>query len=85
MGKEQEPIILTRYLQHQKAHGHANIAIENAGFLVDKELGWLGASPDAVVEDADLMVKAVLRSKQLSVHGIFPSPMQHQRVAFVFI
>jgi hypothetical protein len=49
MGKEQEPLILTRYLQHQRAQGHPNIALTNAGFLVDRELGWLGASPDAVV------------------------------------
>lgn len=51
MGKEQEPLILTRYLQHQRANGHPPMNIKSAGFLVDRELGWLGASPDAVIED----------------------------------
>lgn len=51
MGKEQEPLILSRYVQYQRANGHATINISSAGFLVDRELGWLGASPDAIVED----------------------------------
>ena len=32
-------------------NGHADISFEKAGFLVDEELGWLGASTDAVVVD----------------------------------
>ena len=51
MGKDQESLILTRYLLNQKSQEHADISIGSAGFLVDKELGWLGASPDAVVDD----------------------------------
>lgn len=53
MGKQQEPIILSRYLKHQRDNGNPDISIERAGFLVDKEKSFLGASPDAVVVDSE--------------------------------
>ena len=47
MGKGQEPQILAGY----QKNGHSDLPAQRAGFLVDKEYGWLGASPDAVVID----------------------------------
>ena len=51
MGSEQEDRILVRYLQHKRENGQPDIAVQKAGFLIDKDYGWLGASPDAVVTE----------------------------------
>ena len=51
LGKEQEPFILARYLEYQRENGFPDISAQRAGFLVDKERGWLGASPDGRVDD----------------------------------
>jgi len=53
MGKQQEVPILARYIQNKRQNGHPDITTSAAGFLVHKEHGWLGASPDAVVNDGE--------------------------------
>ena len=54
MGKQQEPLILSRYLIHKPNTRSPSITVERAVFLVDKEKGWLGASPYAVVLSSDV-------------------------------
>ena len=48
MGQEQEDRILARYINHKQENGHSDISVQKAGFLIDKELVQLGASPHAV-------------------------------------
>ena len=48
MGREQENKILSRYLHYRRENSYPELVVEKAGFLIDKEFGWLGASPDAV-------------------------------------
>lgn len=36
-----------------KSHGHPNLTAKICGFFVHPEKGWLGASPDAQVDDPD--------------------------------
>ena len=48
MGSEQEDRILMRYLQYKRKNGQTDITVKKSGFLIDKDYGWLGASPDWV-------------------------------------
>ena len=43
MGSEQEDRTLVRYLQHKRENGQPDIAVQKAGFIIDKDYGWLGA------------------------------------------
>ena len=50
-GKENEPIALQKYVQHQLSTGHTGLVTCSAGFVVSEEYPFLGASPDAFVYD----------------------------------
>ena len=53
MGKEYEKQLLVRYKNHTLTLTGKEVTLEPAGFLIHPEKGWLGASPDAVVVQAD--------------------------------
>ena len=50
-GKENEPIALQKYVEHQLSTGHTGLVTCSAGFVVSEEHPFLGASPDAYVCD----------------------------------
>ena len=39
------------YITHMQAEGHTNLQVEPCGFVSHPTMGWLGASPDGVVND----------------------------------
>ena len=53
MGKDKEQQILVRYKNYMQQLTGKNVTIESAGFLIHPEKGWLGASPDAVIVEAN--------------------------------
>ena len=53
MGKDKEQQILVRYKNYMQQLTGKNVKIESAGFLIHAEKGWLGASPDAVIVEAN--------------------------------
>ena len=71
MGKQQEAQILARYF-HQQRVTQPDTSVQGEGFLIDKEYGWLGASPDAVVTDnsskrcAEIKAPVSLRYKSIT-------------------
>ncbi len=52
-GREQEPIALKSYVDHQTSTGHAGLVAVRAGFVVCEDPPFLGASPDAYVHEMD--------------------------------
>lgn len=50
-GRQHEPIALNAYVQHQIDLGHVGLVAVNAGFVVCEEHPFLGASPDAYIND----------------------------------
>ena len=40
------------YIAHMQAEGHTNLQVEPCGFIIHPTMGWLGASPDGVVNDS---------------------------------
>ena len=53
MGQEYEKQLLVRYKNHTLTLTGKEVTLEPAGFLIHPEKGWLGASPGAVVVQAD--------------------------------
>ena len=39
------------YITHMQAEGNTNLQVEPCGFIIHPTMGWLGASPDGVVND----------------------------------
>ena len=52
-GRDKEPAARQGYIQYMRLHGHPNLKAKACGFFVHPEKGWLGASPDADVNDPD--------------------------------
>ena len=50
-GNDNEPCARAAYTQYMRSNGHANLVTRPCGFIVHPSMGWLGASPDAVVTD----------------------------------
>ena len=50
-GIKNEPVALKEYELYQKSHGHSDITICSAGFVIYESHPFLGASPDAYVCD----------------------------------
>uniref|UniRef100_A0A1X7SGF2 YqaJ viral recombinase domain-containing protein n=1 Tax=Amphimedon queenslandica TaxID=400682 RepID=A0A1X7SGF2_AMPQE len=50
-GKENEDNACAEYVRYMNGHGHCGLHTQKAGFVVDTEKCWLGASPDAWVVD----------------------------------
>ena len=50
-GKDHEEDARQAYLKYMHNHGHNDIEVKEAGFIVHETKGWLGASPDGWVED----------------------------------
>ena len=50
-GKTNEHRANMAYTNHMQLYGHKDLRTTSAGFVVHPEKGWLGASPDAWVED----------------------------------
>ena len=46
IGREQENKMLTRYLHYRCENSYPEHVVGKAGFLIDKDCGWLGASPE---------------------------------------
>ena len=51
-GKQHEATALKTYVEHQQRSGHDGLIAVSAGFVVCEEHPFLGASPDAYVNDA---------------------------------
>ena len=50
-GRQREPLALKAYVEHQAGVGHVGLLAVNAGFVVCEAHPFLGASPDAYVND----------------------------------
>lgn len=50
-GRQHEAVALKAYIEHQLSMGHDGLLAVNAGFVVCEEHPFLGASPDAYVND----------------------------------
>ena len=50
-GKENELIALKKYVEQKTSSGHAGLIAVKAGFVICEEIPFLGASPDAYVND----------------------------------
>ena len=50
-GRDNEENACTEYVRYMQSHGHVGLHTQKAGFVVDDEKCWLGASPDAWVSD----------------------------------
>lgn len=59
-GRDNEPVACNAYVEYMKRHGHPDLWVENCGFVIHPEFGWLGASPDGRVTDPS----------SNSIHGI---------------
>ena len=46
-----EGVAIQCYVSHMEKLGKASISVQNCGFVVHPEKGWLGASPDGKVKD----------------------------------
>lgn len=49
-GREMEDEARDRYIRLMKEHGHTGVKVENCGLFIDKDLVYIGASPDAMIE-----------------------------------
>lgn len=50
-GIENEAIAISKYVEHQSIHGHANLVVSSSGLIVCKTHPFLAASPDGAVYD----------------------------------
>ena len=50
-GRHHEPIAVHKYISKMTTMGHLGVSVENCGFNIHPEYGWLGASPDGMVRD----------------------------------
>lgn len=50
-GQDNEPVARLNYLEVQRRRGHAGIRVVECGLFIDREHGWLGASPDGLIHD----------------------------------
>lgn len=50
-GLNMEETILTEYCNHMENKGHKGLSVKRCGFFISKEHGFLGASPDGLVND----------------------------------
>lgn len=50
-GQDNESIARLNYLDVQRKRWHAGIRVSDCGLFVDRENGWLGASPDGLIHD----------------------------------
>ncbi len=51
-GRKNEPVARSAYIQYVKTLGDPKINVSLCGFYIHRDKGWLGASPDAKVQDA---------------------------------
>ena len=50
-GRHHEPIAVHKYISQMTTMNHLGVSVENCGFIIHPEYGWLGASPDGIVRD----------------------------------
>ena len=50
-GRHHEPIAVHKYISQMTTMNHLGVSVENCGFIILPEYGWLGASPDGIVRD----------------------------------
>ena len=51
VGLIMEPVIISKYIEHQNIHGHEGITVKEKGLIIDKENPVLAASVDGEVTD----------------------------------
>ena len=50
-GRENEPNARSKYIQHMRSKGHIGLTVSYSGFVAHLEKCWLGATPDAWIND----------------------------------
>ena len=62
-GKDKEEIACKQYERYMQSNGHVGLQTRKAGFVVDVENCWLGASPDAWVSDPSVDSEGIAEFK----------------------
>ena len=76
VGLEMEPVIISKYIEHQNIHGHEGITVKEKGLIIDKENPVLAASVDGEVTDPSNKYHPVGNIE--AKYKLFPSKLKEQ-------
>ena len=76
VGLEMEPVIISKYIEHQNIHGHEGIAVKEKGLIIDMENPLLAANVDGEVTDPSNKYHPVGNIE--GKYKLFPSKLKEQ-------
>ena len=71
-----EPVIISKYIEHQNIDGHERITVKEKGLIIDKESPMLATSVDGEVTDPSNKYHSVGNIE--AKYKLFPSKLKEQ-------